>query len=215
MSEHLSVPTTIRQARPASLRATLLTVAALFLLNGVLLASWAAQIPLMRRALHLSDATLGVALAGLTLGSLLVLPLTSRALNHFGPRIVTVTGMLVAALALSSIGLTRTPTELLLTLTVFGAGFAAADVALNVVAVHLEHQLNRPVLSRLHGSYSLGAVLGAVLGGGVISLGLATTPHLAGIALLAWMVTLALREHLPSTGPFSNETVPYHIPRNA
>ena len=61
-------------------------VGTLFFLNGVLLASWASEIPSIRNTLQLPVGLLAVALFGLPLGSVAVLPLITVGLRILGAR---------------------------------------------------------------------------------------------------------------------------------
>ncbi|WP_157463515.1 MFS transporter, partial [Deinococcus pimensis] len=178
--------------RPAtSVLPALAGVAALFLTNGVLMGTWVTRIPLVKDALGLSDVLLGLSLLGVTLGSVLVLPFARGVLARHGPRGVAVTALVTAGAALLLATQATGLPALLVTLALFGAGFGAADVALNVVAVTLEHATRRSLMSRLHGTYSLGALLGALLGGWMVSLGASVLAHVGTVLVVLAAVLLS------------------------
>lgn len=172
-------------------------VTGMFLLNGVMFASWASEIPVLRQRLGLSDTVLSVALAAITLGSVLVLPLVSRRLGPLGAARVGLLGTLVAALGLVLAAQVSTPALFVLALLVFGAGFGALDAAMNAAGLEVEERLARPVMSGLHGGFSVGALVGALLGGWLIGQGTGPGAHLLGAALLSVLVAGLLFPLLP------------------
>ncbi len=78
-------------------------------------------------------------------------------------------------------------------LALFGAGMGLAEVAFNIEGAAVERAVGRPVLPVLHGCFSLGTVVGALLGMGLTALRFPVGWHLAAIALAvaaagAWTV---------------------------
>src|SRR5262249_56018490 len=80
---------------------------------------------------------------------------------------------------------------LVLSLVFLGACNSTLDVSMNAQAVLVEQAWERPIMSSLHGLFSLGGLAGAGLAAGVMALGVARTPHAVGtpppppLALLA------------------------------
>ncbi|WP_310962671.1 MFS transporter [Nocardioides terrisoli] len=164
-------------------------VAVSFFLNGLAFASWASRIPDVRHTLGLSDQALGLLLLGLSLGSVLALPLSGALVHRFGPAAVVRGGCVAVGVALvgiavgvSGVGLVRATVPFLFC---YGIGTSVWDVAMNVEGADVERRLGRSIMPRFHAAFSLGTVAGAGLGALMAHLGPDVTPHLVGIAVVA------------------------------
>lgn len=140
------------------------TVAAFFL-NGTVFGVWATQIPLLKNRLDLSPAVLGAALLCLAVGALTAMIASGPLLGRIGSAPVTrVTALLFAGL-LPLPALVPDVVTLCIALALFGASGGTMDVAMNAQGALVERRLGRPIMSSLHGMWSLGGLAGAGLGG--------------------------------------------------
>ncbi|KAA0585970.1 MFS transporter [Azospirillum oryzae] len=140
------------------------TVAAFFL-NGTVFGVWATQIPLLKNRLDLSPAVLGVALLCLAVGALTAMIASGPLLGRIGSAPVTrVTALLFAGL-LPLPALVPDVVTLCIVLAAFGASGGTMDVAMNAQGALVERRFGRPIMSSLHGMWSLGGLAGAGLGG--------------------------------------------------
>jgi predicted MFS family arabinose efflux permease len=180
----------VRRARWAILAA--------FFIHGAVFASWVPLIPAVQQALGLSASALGLALLGTALGSLLTMPLTGRAIARRGSRwAVRVLGLAYCASLALPVLAPSLPT-LVLALLIFGAAQGASDVAINAQGVAVEARWGRPLMSALHGLWSLGAACGAAASGLLATAGLAPLPRvLVPAIVLAGALALAARYLLP------------------
>ena len=80
-------------------------VVAVFFVQGFLFASWTAHIPHLKDHLHLGDGSLGIALFGAPLGSMLAMLAASRLLTKFGSRRVVRVALVGYCLAGPLVGL--------------------------------------------------------------------------------------------------------------
>jgi MFS family permease len=194
---------------PASApRGARFAVATAFFVNGAVQANWVTRIPAVQEELGLSAGALGTALLGLPVGLVAIVPVTGWLVARFGSRLVTRFSAPLYCLTLVLPALAPNLTLLFLALAAFGAGAGALDVAMNAHGVAVERHYGRPILSSFHGLFSIGGLVGAAVGGAVVSLGIGTTQHLLGAGLLLGIVVLAAsRWLLPSdadaarTGP--------------
>jgi len=177
-----------REARTARWVVTLV-----FFLNGAGFAAWAARIPAVRDRLELSEASLGVALAMIAVGSLVGLPASGWLSSRWGSRVTTRVGLVGFALVLPLLGLAPSYPALMAAALLAGVFMGGLDVAMNAHGVAVERRFPRPILSSLHAAFSLGALVGAVTGAGIAALDVDVRVHLAG----AGAVVLALG--LPAT----------------
>lgn len=160
-----------------------MAVTAAFMTQGLLFASWAAHIPILKARLGLSDADLGTALLGAPAGSVVGLTIAGWLLPRIGSRLMVQIVLVGYCTFGILVGLSRSLPMLALTLGLWGACQGALGVAMNTQAVSVGRALGRPIMASLHGSWSIGAFTGAgvgalaVAGGGFGTLGL-------GVALI-------------------------------
>ncbi len=165
-------------------------VALSFFLNGLLFATWVSRIPEVRSGFELSNASLGLVLLATAVGSLVALPTTGAAIARHGTVRVVRLGILVAALGLSvaAAALGEALPVTVAGLFLYGLGIGVWDVAMNVEGAEVERHLRRTIMPRFHAGFSLGTVVGALLGAGLVALGVPGRGHLVAIALIALVV---------------------------
>jgi hypothetical protein len=174
---------------------------ATFMVNGAIVGTWVAYIPWLQQKLGVSKSTLGLSLLCMALGSLLAMPLAGQIL-HRRPSagVVRIAGVL-ACLWLPLPLLARTPVELGALLLVLGAVNGSMDVAMNAHGVAVERTLEKPIMSSLHGGWSLGGF--AASGLVVIATAVGVDPRLwgavMGVALCVAMLAIATRLGSAST----------------
>ncbi|WP_405190481.1 MFS transporter [Streptomyces anulatus] len=163
--------------------------AALFLFmlaTGVSMASWVARTPAVRDALEVSTGSMGLVLFGLSIGSMAgVLASGGLVRGHGGRRVIALgAGLLVAGLLVIAGGATlEVSAGVFGGLALFGAGMGLAEVAFNIEGAAVERALGRPVLPVLHGCFSLGTVIGALIGMGLTAVRFPVGWHLAAVAV--------------------------------
>ena len=90
---------------------------------------------------------------------------------------------------------------LLAVLALFGFSMATLDVAMNAEASAVEIAIGRPIMSSLHGMFSIGGMAGAAAGGALLSAGMAPAVHLALAAATSATVLVvaspAVLPHVP------------------
>lgn len=180
----------------SNLRRAKLAVSAAFIAHAVVFSSWAAHIPHVKEELGLSDAALGTALFGAPLGSVVATVLSYWALPRWGShRLVplTVAGYAGAGV---TVGLARSATGLFLALALWGAFQGALDVAMNTQAAAVERLARAPIMARFHGMWSLGALLGAVIGAACVAAGVGLAGQLAVLGITVVVVVEPLTRHL-------------------
>lgn len=172
-------------------------LAGLFGVFGALQGSWAARIPWVADALHLSPGALGLALLGPAVGGVLAMPLAPVLLGRYGTRRTAAGSVVALGLLLAVLAPAPSLPALLAVLTLFGLAGGVLDVAANAHGVAVEEARRRPVLSGLHGAWSVGTLAGAALGGLAAHLDVGAPAHLAvvGVAGAAAGPALAGRLH--------------------
>jgi fucose permease len=136
----------------------------------------------------------------MALGALVGIPVSGWASARIGTRTVIAAsaGLFFAALPLPI--LAPSLPGLAGALFVLGAGNGALDVAMNAQAIAVESQARRPIMSSLHGLWSLGGLLGAGATAVALAAGVGALPHLvAATAVLGTATALATTRLLPAT----------------
>lgn len=140
---------------------------ALFFLPGIGIASWVTRTPDVRDAVGASTAQMGLILFGLSAGSMAGILLSGPAVARVGTRKVVLAGSLFVTLGVLMIGLgaaAHCGPLVALGLAFFGFGMGSGEVALNVEGGDVEQILQRSVMPLMHGFFSLGTLIGALLG---------------------------------------------------
>jgi fucose permease len=183
-------------------------VTAIFLLNGVLMGSWAARIPAIKERLDLGEAALGLALGLVAFGALVAMPVSGWLSARGGSRRTTRAAFLLCCFAIPLPALAPGYALLLPAAMLLGAGNGSLAVAMNAHGVAVERRHASPILSSFHAAFSCGALLGA--GSSALAAGadLDVRWHLLVVAAAALLVGLvACRSLLPADADHAGEDV--------
>jgi MFS family permease len=165
-----------------------IAVTTVFVVHGLLFASWTAHIPDVKAHLGLTDGTLGFALLGAPVGSVIAMIAASWLLPRVGSRRIVQVALVGYCAAGPLVGLTGSLPALFAALFIWGAFQGTLDVAMNTQAIAVERKEPRVLMPGLHGSWSIGAFAGAGLGALAVAAGLTLSVQLlvlGTIALLA------------------------------
>lgn len=178
---------------------------ALFFIPGVGIASWVTRTPAIRDALDASTAQMGLVLFGLSVGSMVGILGSGPLVARLGTRPVIVTGSSAVVVSMLVIGLGAMggqPVVVAVGLGLFGLGMGGGEVALNVEGADVEKHVGRAVLPAMHGFFSLGTVVGAVLGIALTAGDFPVVAHLGAVAVLTLAMFLLVVERLgPGLAP--------------
>jgi MFS family permease len=187
----------------------MLATYAIFGLNGLVFASWAARIPAASATLGLSDGQTGSLLLVGAVGSVLSLPLAGLIAARFGIATTVRIGGTAAALGACAVALglfsVMVPV-VAVGLFLFGCGIALWDVGQNIEGADVERLVGRTIMPRFHAAFSGGAFIGAVIGAGLSALAVDLSVHLLTVAVLSLAVSLWIpRYFLPMPARLSVE----------
>ncbi|OLT49411.1 hypothetical protein [Cellulosimicrobium sp. CUA-896] len=138
-----------------------------FALNGVMMSSWLARIPSVRDALDLTAADLGVVLLAGAVGALATVTAAGPFVTRFGGRVAFAVSAALFGGAFLLLGLgPATGSVGLLAAGIFlnGMAFALGNVPMNVESAGIERRVGRTILPQFHAAFSVGAVLGSLVG---------------------------------------------------
>ncbi|GII05661.1 MFS transporter [Planobispora takensis] len=185
--------TPTRQARRA--RAA---VAALFLTNGAVFFNIVPRYPQIKADLGVGNAVFGTALAGYSIGALLAGLLAGTAIRRFGSARVAAFGIVVTTIMTLAVPFVPHWVAFGGALFAVGALDAIVDVAQNAHGLRVQRLYRRSILNSLHGVWSIGAVLGGLMGSAAAGLRLPLAVHLViSAALFSAVAVAAYRFLLP------------------
>jgi MFS family permease len=170
-------------------------VAADFFVVGFVLSAWFTQIPQFKVRLGLGDGTLGVALLCPAAGALVSMQAAGRLARRFGSAPLLRIASAALGVTMVLVGAAPGFAAFAAALVIFGLADGMCDVPMNAHAVAVEAALGRPILQRMHASFSLGALAGAGSGALAVWAGLTPLGYLSGVAAasVAIAVTAAPR----------------------
>ncbi|RZL88605.1 MAG: MFS transporter [Variovorax sp.] len=186
--------------------------------SGFIFATWGVHIPTVKAHYGVNEAELGLAMLAAGVGALLGLTQASPWIGRHGAR--GTAGLCGAVYALLLAGLLAMPgyAALLALLAVFGVVTSVFDVAINTEAAQLELRTGQPLMSGMHGMFSLGGMAGAVTGSAALAAGMAPQQHLILVAAtMAFSIALSARWMLPkeATGFAAESERGFRLPHGA
>jgi MFS family permease len=169
-------------------------VIAVFFVQGFLFASWTAHIPQLKQHLSLSDGRLGLALLGAPIGSVLALVVAARIMPRMGSRQMVRLALLGYCVSGPFIGLTGSFGTFFVAFMLWGFFLGMLDVSMNTQAIEVERFSGRVLMPGFHGSWSTGALAGAVIGAAAVGLGVSLSEQLLVLAVpcllvVGWLTT--------------------------
>jgi MFS family permease len=190
-----------------------LAVIAVFFVHGFLFASWTAHIPQLQHHLNLSDGRLGLALLGAPIGSVLAIGLAARLLPTVGSRQMVRVALLGYCASGPFIGLTGSLGTFFIAFLLWGFFQGLLDVSMNTQAITVERFSARVLMPGFHGSWSTGALVGAVTGAVAVGLGLSLSEQLLVLAapclvVVGWLSTRMIADRRVGDVAESSEVAP-------
>ncbi len=194
-----AVPLRVRRARAA--------VSAVFLVNAVLYANVVPRLPEVKDRLDLTNAAFGAAIAAMPVGALVSGLLAPVLIRRFGSAAVASFGLVGLAAAVAAVPVAGSWAVLAAVFLVAGAVDAVVDVAQNSHGFRVQRLYGRSIVNAFHGLWSVGSVLGGLLGAAAAGLGVPLPVHIAVTsAVFALVAVVAHRFLLP--GPEDAERTP-------
>jgi len=190
-----------------------MAVIAVFFVHGFLFASWTAHIPQLKQHLDLSDGRLGLALLGAPIGSVLAMVVAARLLPTMGSRRTVRLALVGYCLSGPFIGLTGSLATFFVAFWLWGFFQGMLDVSMNTQAISVERFSARVLMPGFHGSWSAGALVGAVTGAVAVGLGLSLSEQLLVLAapcllVVGWLTTWLIPDRRAGGDPESSDGTP-------
>ena len=103
------------------------------------------------------------------------------------------------AAAGTTVGLARSGLALFAALALWGTFQGALDIAMNTQAATVERAARAPIMARFHGMWSVGTLVGAVIGAACVGVGIGLAAQLTVLGAVVLVVVGALTRRLIPT----------------
>ncbi|MDO4918947.1 MFS transporter [Kocuria sp.] len=175
-----------------------IAVSLLFLTNGAIFSNLLPRLPEIKDMFELSNALYGLAVIAFPIGGVVAGPLPAPILRRFGTARTAAVGSVLLALAVFAAG--SVPV-----IAVFGAGLfiagmldAVVDTAQNAQGLRVQRLAGTSMINSMHALWSVGAVIGGLMGTGAAALHIPFVWHfLTSAAIFSVVAVLALRWAVP------------------
>ena len=194
-------PVSAPESLPVAPRAAWFTpprlIMAVYFVQAVAMTNWAPRIPDVQQRLGLSSGELSICLLSMSLGTFVMTIFNGPLIARFSARTMMAIGMCAFCAMLMLPGLAWNGPTLFVFLFVMGASYVIVDVAMNVEAARIQDAVGRRIMSTCHGFWSIGAVVGSVMGAQFAEASVATWLHLALVAIVVLPLGLMAVRALP------------------
>jgi predicted MFS family arabinose efflux permease len=189
------------------------SISAVFFVFGALVGAWIPHIPDVKHALNIPNTILGFALLASGCGALCVMPVTGAIVHRFGSKHVSIASGFAAALLVPWLALEKSTAGLAVNLFAVGLCYGCLDVSMNAHSVAVQARHDRPILSAVHGCFSIGGFAGSAGAALAAKLSLGTFPHLCvNSAVLMALLAVSARFLLPAEVDKDTEGPKFVIP---
>lgn len=135
-----------------------------FFISGFTYAMWGVNIPLIDKKFHLSTFELTLMLFAVAMGAIVTLFFIGALIHKFGSKLTCQWSATLLAFTIPWVMKIANYHALLLILALFGALNAAFDTAMNIQVANIEDTLKKYLFSAMHGMFSVGGTVGAMVG---------------------------------------------------
>jgi MFS family permease len=177
-----------------------LAITAAFGLGGIAVSAWGPRLPAIKAGLGVGTATIGLLLAGVTVGAILGLLASTPVLHWLGSRRAVGGAILLVAAAMAVMGvalLLDSVPLLAIAFVIVGAGIGTLDVLINVEGAAVEREARRTLMPMMHAAWSIGAAVGSGAGAACAALGISPAAQLIGEAAVIAAAALGTAAGIP------------------
>src|SRR5690349_2103895 len=183
------------------MRSAKVAVLVVFAVQGAIFGTWAPRVPALAEHVHAQTGSLGLALLGGSIGMIIAASVAGRLCARFGARLLVLISALASSAVLPVLAFAPSPLLLGLTLVLLGASVGTLDVAMNIAAVTVVRQTERPLMPVFHAAFSFGGLFGAAGAAGAAAVHLSPKTHFAIVGLLSIVIAGVVASKVPNEPP--------------
>ncbi len=160
-------------------------ITAAFGMGGITVTGWGPRLPAIKAGLGVGTATIGLLLAGVTVGAIFGLLASTSVLHWLGGRRAVAAALLLIAAAMTVLGVALMLGSVPLVAVAFvitGLGVGTLDVLINVEGAAVEQAAGRTLMPMMHAAWSIGAAAGSGIGAACAAIGITPSAQLIGEA---------------------------------
>ena len=175
-------------------------VTAAFALGGITVSTWGPRLPAIKASLGIGTATIGLFLAGVTVGAIIGLLASTPVLHRLGSRRSLTAALLLIAVSMTVMAVAlafRSLPLLAICFVVIGTGIGTLDVLINVEGSAIEQATGRTLMPSMHAAWSIGAAVGSGAGAGCAALGITPAAQFAGEAVIIVVAAFGVAAGIP------------------
>ncbi len=187
----------------------------IFFVNGAVVGTWVAFIPMVKDQLDATAFAFGIALLFAPLGALVAQQVAGQLLVRVSSRrMTTVSALILPWLVIPPI---LAPSIPALAAPLFLVGYfnSTMDVSMNAHGVALEDKDGRSIMSGLHGGWSLGGIIAPLAVAGALALGIAPVVEVTIAAAVLFLLAWYASRHLGTGSVRSEQSGGLHLPTRA
>lgn len=186
---------------PLAPRRARAAVSLLFALMGITLGSWAARIPGVRAQVGVDDVQWGLIILAAPAGSLITLLIVTRLIGTVGARRLVLPGAVAVLVVVPVTAASGRIDVLLVAVFLQGAATGLLATPMNALAVLVEREYRRPIMSGFHAVFSLGQLSGGLAGAIAADLGVSPARQLSASGVLLGLALLGMARWVPRDHP--------------
>jgi len=186
-------------------------VYAAFFLYSLCMGSLFPRLPDIQKAMGVAEGALGLALIGVSVGTLTSLTFSGPLVERIGNRATMLLGIPILSLLYACAMLAASPAVFFLLLVPVGLVIGAVEVVVNLEADRIEHAIGTRIMNRAHGFWSIGFFAAGLVGALAAQMGVSPQLHLfamAPLVALGVIVLLGRIEAAPHRPMVEGETAP-------
>ena len=176
-------------------------IVALFFVHALTIGAIHTRIPDVQLQVGLSAAQLGLVLMGQPLGALSMFLFSSRIIERFGPRLVILALLPLAAISAALVTIVLNPAAIFALMALNGVSFSLTNIAINVEADRIEAASGARIMNTCHGAWSIGFLLTSLLGAALRGFDVAPALHLWLLSPVVIVLMLLIVLPMPRTPP--------------
>ena len=176
------------QTRVRHARRMLIT---LYVVTGIAVAGWLSRLPSIRTALDLSPGQLGTLLLIGSIGSLIMVLFAGALTTRWGSAraLMTAAVMFAGGNALVGIGPAVGSVPLFAVgILVASSSYALANVPMNLETIVIQSHMDRTVVPQFHAGFSVGSVIGSLLGAAISWAAVPVVVHFIGLSAVTLLI---------------------------
>lgn len=166
-------------------------VTVFFFISGILAASWSSRIPSVQQSLSMNDAEWGALLFCSPLGLLTGMLFSGYVIEKFGAKFIIIGSGIAYCLALMLLGISAQAWHLVVALFLFGFTRNFFNMAVNTHSVEVQKLYTKPIISTLHGIWSVSCIAAAAVGTVMIANDISTGYHFIAVAAVCMIIILS------------------------